>query len=297
MYHETVFLRESVDFLALREGGVYVDVTFGGGGHAKEILSNLKGGCLFAFDQDEAALKNKFLEDRLVLIHDNFASLKKNLQLNQVFEVDGILADLGVSSHQFDEETRGFSIRFDEVLDMRMGKKVKKNAKKVLNTYTKEALIVMIKNHSDLKFPGRIAQAIINRVEEGNMNTTGDLMAATRFLAEKGKEHRFFAQLFQAIRMEVNDELEVLKEMLLQSAEVLKKGGRLVVIAYHSIEDRLVKNFMKNGCFEGELERDLYGKCDLPFKMLTKKPLVPSEKAITENNRARSAKLRVAIKL
>ncbi len=295
-YHKSVFLHQSIDLLDLQEGGIYVDVTYGGGGHSKEILNRLQNCSLIAFDQDEDALKNKIPDDRLLLVHSNFSEMEKYLTLYQMLPVDGILADLGVSSHQFDDEKRGFSIRANEKLDMRMGKKVKKNAYEVLNTYSKEELVRVIKNHSDLITPARIANAIIKKVEEKQMNTTGDLMDATRYIAEKGKEHKFFAQLFQAIRMEVNDELDVLKAFLEQSAKVLKPGGKLVVIAYHSIEDRLIKNFMKTGSFDGEAEKDLFGVSKHNLKMLTKKPLVPDEDELEENNRSRSAKMRVAVK-
>lgn len=296
-YHKSVLLQKSIDFLEVKEDGEYVDVTFGGGGHSKEILNRVKSCSLFSFDQDEDALKNELKDDRLVLIHANFSELKKHLMLYQATAVDGLLADLGVSSHQFDDESRGFSIRSDERLDMRMSKKNKKDAQLILNTYSKEELLRVFKEHSDLKSPGRVVGAILKKVEEGKMETTEDLIQAVRFISDRNKENKFLAQVFQAIRMEVNDELGALKELLIQSSEVIKKGGKLVVIAYHSIEDRLVKNYMKTGSFDGNPEKDMFGRSETPFKMLTKKPIVPDEEELLANNRSRSAKLRVAVKL
>jgi len=296
-YHKSVLLKKSVDFLEVEEGGEYVDVTFGGGGHSKEILSRVNSCSLFSFDQDEDALKNELKDDRLILIHANFSDLKSNLKLYQASQVDGLLADLGVSSHQFDDESRGFSIRANERLDMRMSKKNKRDAQVILNTYAKEDLLRVFKEHSDLKSPGRVVGAILKKVEEGKMETTEDLIQSVRFISERNKENKFLAQVFQAVRMEVNDELGALKSLLIQSAEVLKPGGKLVVIAYHSIEDRLVKNFMKTGTFDGNPEKDVFGRFEVPFKMTTKKPIIPEELELSENNRSRSAKLRVAVKL
>lgn len=296
-YHDTVLLEKSIDLLEVEEGGVYVDVTFGGGGHSKELLSRVRNCSLFAFDQDEDAIKNKLNDDRFTLIHANFSELEKSLVMYQAVPVDGILADLGVSGHQFDQGSRGFSIRMDEALDMRMGKKITRTAKDLIAAYSKEELIAVLKKNTDLGRVGVIADAIKYWEGQGKMNTTGDLVNAVKKFAERGKENKLLAQVFQAIRMEVNNELEVLESMLMQSAKVLKKGGRLVVISYHSIEDRLVKNFMRSGNFRGEIETDLFGVAKAPLKMVTRKPLVPSEEEIEKNNRARSAKLRVAIKV
>lgn len=296
-YHDTVLLKESVDLMEVTEGGVYVDVTFGGGGHSKELLGRIKECSLFAFDQDEDALKNEFSDERLTLIHANFSELEKSLRMYQGVPVDALLADLGVSGHQFDEGSRGFSIRMDEGLDMRMGKKIKEGAKDLLERLEKEEIMAFLKTNSDIRRVGVVADAIKYQQSQGRMNTTGDLVNAVKKFAERGKENRFLAQVFQAIRIEVNDELTVLKQMLDQATNVLKPGGRLVVIAYHSIEDRLVKNFMKTGSFEGVIETDLFGVSKSPLKMITRKPLVPGDDEIAINNRARSAKLRVAVKL
>ena len=295
-YHKSVLLKDSVDALKIIEGGVYVDVTFGGGGHSYEVLRRTKNCSLYAFDQDEDALKNELDDERLVLIHSNFSELKNSLKLYRVNEVDGLLADLGVSSHQFDAEERGFSIRFDGPLDMRMGKGVQKTAEDIINQYTWEQLAEMLRSYSDLKGAGRIARRIKSVNEEEGIKTTGALVRVLKKMAPPNKHNKFLAQVFQAFRIEVNDEMQVLKDMLQQTIEVLKPGGRLVVIAYHSIEDRLVKNFMRSGKFSGEEEKDFYGNSLSPFKVITKKPIVPSEEEVELNNRARSAKLRIAEK-
>jgi 16S rRNA (cytosine1402-N4)-methyltransferase len=296
-YHDTVLLKESIDLLEVKEEGVYVDVTYGGGGHSKELLSRVKNCCLYAFDQDEDALTNDVDDDRLTLIHDNFSSLEKCLTLYQGIPADGLLADLGVSGHQFDEGSRGFSIRMDEPLDMRMGKSIKTNAKDLLHRSAKEDIMKFLRENSDLRRVGVIADAIKYHQGEGRMNTTGDLVQAVKKFAERGKENKLLAQVFQAIRIEVNDEINVLKELLIQSVNVLKPGGKLVVISYHSIEDRLVKNFMRSGNFEGEVETDLFGVPNSPLKVITRKPIVPSSEELQRNNRSRSAKLRVAEKV
>jgi len=296
-YHDTVLLKESIDFLEVEEGGVYIDVTYGGGGHTKELLSRVSNCSLYAFDQDEDALVNDVNDDRLTLIHNNFSSLEKSLTLYQGIPADGLLADLGVSGHQFDEGSRGFSIRMDEPLDMRMGKSIKTNAKQLLHHSEKQEIMNFLRENSDLRRVGVIADAIKYQQGEGRMNTTGDLVQAVKKFAERGKENKLLAQVFQAIRIEVNDEINVLKELLVQSAKVLKPGGKLVVISYHSIEDRLVKNFMRSGNFEGEVETDLFGVPNSPFKVITRKPVVPSEEELKRNNRSRSAKLRVAEKI
>ena len=296
-YHDSVLLKQSVDLLNVKEGGVYVDVTFGGGGHSREILSRVKNCSLFAFDQDEDALKNKLDDPRFTLIHSNFSNLNQSLTLYRAIPVDGILADLGVSGHQFDEGSRGFSIRMDEPLDMRMGKSVKKTAKMLLEESSEEELVQMFRDNSDLGKIHLLANAIKYQGGEGRMNTTGDLVNAVKKFAERGKENKLLAQVFQAVRMAVNQEIAVLKQLLIQCNEVLKPGGKLVVIAYHSIEDKLVKNFMRSGNFEGEVSTNLFGVPQVPMLMLTKKPIVPSEEEIELNNRSRSAKLRVAEKI
>lgn len=295
-YHDSVLLKNSVDFLEVKEGGIYVDVTYGGGGHSREILSRAKNCSLYAFDQDEDALANQLSDDRLVLIHSNFSQLEQKLSLYRAIPVDGLLADLGVSGHQFDQGSRGFSIRMDEPLDMRMGKKIPISARDFLNDAQEEVIAGVLRENSDLNRVRTLANAIKYHAGQGRMNTTGDLVSAVKKFAEKGKENKLLSQVFQAIRMEVNQETAVLKELLSQSARILRPGGRLVVISYHSIEDRLVKNFMKSGNFEGEIRTNLFGVPQVPFDVLTRKPLVPSEQEISENNRARSAKLRVAVK-
>jgi 16S rRNA (cytosine1402-N4)-methyltransferase len=281
----------------VEEEGVYVDVTYGGGGHSKELLSRVKNCSLYAFDQDEDALTNDVADDRLTLIHDNFSSLEKSLTLYQGIPADGLLADLGVSGHQFDKGSRGFSIRMDEPLDMRMGKKIKVNAKELLHRSEKGEIMKFLRENSDLRRVGVIADAIKYQQGEGRMNTTGDLVQAVKKFAERGKENKLLAQVFQAIRIEVNDEINVLKELLTQSVKVLKPGGKLVVISYHSIEDRLVKNFMRSGNFTGDVETDLFGVPNSPLKVITRKPMVPSKEELERNNRSRSAKLRVAEKI
>ena len=295
-YHDTVLLKESIDHLGVEENGVYVDVTYGGGGHSKELLSRVANCSVFAFDQDEDALKNDVKDDRLVLIHSNFSELEMNLKMYQGVPADAILADLGVSGHQFDEGSRGFSIRMDEELDMRMSKQIAVSAKELLEKSEKEEVIQFLRENSDLRRVGVIADAIKYHQGQGRMNTTGDLVNAVKKFSQRGKENSFLAQVFQAVRMKVNDEINVLKDMLQQSLNVLKPGGKLVVISYHSLEDRLVKNFMKTGNFDGEIKTDLFGVSQAPMKMETRKPIVPSEEELGRNNRSRSAKLRVAVK-
>ncbi len=296
-YHKSVLLKESVDALEVSHDGVYVDVTFGGGGHSREILTRAEDCSLYAFDQDEDALENELDDDRLTLIHSNFSDLENSLKLYRVNEVDGILADLGVSSHQFDAEERGFSIRFDGPLDMRMGKGIQKTAADIITEYTWEELAEMLRSYSDLKGAGRIARRIKDVNDDEPLKTTGALVEVIKKLAPPNKHNKFLAQVFQALRIEVNNEMEVLKAMLEQTAKMLKPGGKLVVISYHSIEDRLVKNFMRAGKFSGEEEKDFFGNSLSPFKVITRKPIVPTEEEIENNNRARSAKLRIAEKV
>jgi len=295
-YHNPVLLFESVDGLDIVPDGVYVDVTFGGGGHSKEILKRLgPEGKLFAFDQDEDALKNVIEDDRFTLIHENFRYLKRFLRFYGIKKVNGILADLGVSSHQFDEASRGFSTRFDADLDMRMFKGLKKTAEHVVNKYSEERLSDILFLYGDLRNSRVLAKQIIESRNIAPIQTSFQLKEALHKFLPKSKEHKILAQIFQAIRIEVNEELEALKEFLLQTQEVLEVGGKLSVISYHSLEDRLVKRYMRSGLFEGEPEKDFYGNVTVPFKK--GKLITPSVKEIKENNRARSAKLRVATKL
>ena len=295
-YHNPVLLRETVDGLNIDPNGVYVDVTFGGGGHSKEILSRLgANGKLFAFDQDEDAWENALADERFTLIKENFRYIKRFLRFYGVKSVDGILADLGVSSHQFDVPERGFSTRFDADLDMRMSKKNDLNAHKIINEYDEANLKRVFLDYGELKNAPAIARVIIEAREQNSIHTTDQLkIVLGRFLPEKVK-NKVLAQMYQAIRIEVNQEMDVLKEFLEQSLEVLKPEGRLSVISYHSLEDRLVKRFMKNGMFEGEPERDFFGNFSVPFTTIGKL-IIPSDEEIKINNRARSAKLRIAAK-
>lgn len=295
-YHNPVLLRETVDGLNIDPNGVYVDVTFGGGGHSKEILSRLgANGKLFAFDQDEDAWENALADERFTLIKENFRYIKRFLRFYGVKSVDGILADLGVSSHQFDVPERGFSTRFDADLDMRMSKKNDLNAHKIINEYDEANLKRVFLDYGELKNAPAIARVIIEAREQNSIHTTDQLkIVLGRFLPEKVK-NKVLAQMYQAIRIEVNQEMDVLKEFLEQSLEVLKPEGRLSVISYHSLEDRLVKRFMKNGMFEGEPERDFFGNFSVPFTTIGKL-IIPSDDEIKINNRARSAKLRIAAK-
>jgi len=274
-----------------------VDVTFGGGGHSRAIVSKLEEGHLYAFDQDDDALKNEIDDDRFTLINANFRYLKSSLRMYGVEEIDGLLADLGVSSHQFDVADRGFSIRFEADLDMRMDQNSDLNAYKVINGYEQDELRNILKLYGELKRPGTIARVICEAKENKPIETVNELKDLLRSFAPKMQENKFFAQVFQAIRIEVNDELNALREMLSQAQEILKPGGRLVVISYHSLEDRLVKNLIQKGNFEGELQQDFYGNKLLSFKKVSRKPILPTEEEIQRNNRARSAKLRVAEKL
>lgn len=296
-YHQPVLLRESIEGLGVRPGGIYVDATFGGGGHSKAILENLENGRLLAFDQDEDALNNVLDDEHFILINHNFRYLMNFLKYHEALPVDGILADLGVSSHQFDESERGFSIRFNGPLDLRMNRRQKLDAKQVLNEYPEEKLQYILKEYGELTNARAIARTVIKNRSNKPLNTFEDLRESLRHLEPKGKENKFYAKVMQALRIEINQELEVLKEFLLQTAEVLKSGGRLVVISYHSLEDRLVKNFIKSGNFEGRVEKDFYGNPKILFEAINKKPIVPAEDEISENSRARSAKLRIAAKI
>src|SRR6218665_2038776 len=296
-YHNPVLLKETVDGLNINPDGVYVDVTFGGGGHSKEILRHLgPNGKLFAFDQDEDALANALEDERFTLIGENFRFIKRFLRFHGIRQVDGILADLGVSSHQFDVAERGFSTRFDAELDMRMNQKSEISAYSVVNDYDETNLRRVFYDYGELKNAPAIARVILEARDFEPIKNTEQLKnVLSRFLPAH-KSNKILAQMYQAIRIEVNQEMDVLKEFLEQSLEILKPGGRLSVISYHSLEDRLVKRYIKNGMFEGEPERDFFGNFSVPFKTIGKL-IVPDDAEIRINNRARSAKLRIAEKI
>lgn len=296
MYHQPVLLKESVETLVTNSSGIYVDCTFGGGGHSREIVSRLSAeGKLYAFDQDLDAINNQFEDQRFTLINQNFRFLENSLMLYGVNEVDGVLADLGVSSHQFDAAERGFSTRSNAPLDMRMNAMQKLNAQEVVNEYEEYQLADIFYYYGELREARKLAREIVHHRKTKKIETTEDLKALFNYLPPN-RRNKFFAQLFQAIRIEVNQELDALKDMLQQAYNVLKPGGRLVVISYHSLEDRLVKRFLKNGMFEGEPERDIFGNYHKPFELLQTKAIIPSDEEIEQNSRARSAKMRVGIK-
>lgn len=293
-YHKSVLLVESVNGLNINPDGVYVDVTFGGGGHSREILSRLsEHGKLLAFDQDKDAIENAIDDPRFMLIHQNFRYLKRYLRFYGHKQVDGVLGDFGVSSYQFDEPTRGFSTRFEGVLDMRMNQEQMLSAYSILNSYDETALSQMFFNYGELKNARAIAREILLKRSEKPIETTLELQSILQKFLPKHKEFKVLAQIYQAIRIEVNNEIEVLEEFLLQLPEVVKKGGRISLISYHSLEDRLVKRFIRDGQFEGSPEKDFYGNTNVPFKKVGNM-ITPSFDEIQENNRARSAKLRIA---
>ncbi len=296
MYHKSVLLLETIQALAIRPGGIYVDATFGGGGHSQEILKYLADGKLVAFDQDEEAIKNKPDDPRLIMVNNNFRYLRNLLKFHNLFPVDGILADLGISSHQIDEPERGFSTRHDGALDMRMDRRKSKSAREIVNTYPEEELTILFREYGELRHASRLAAGIVKARKEKPIETTLELRSVAGKCAEWGKENKFFAQLFQALRIEVNQELVSLREFLKQASASLKPGGRLVVISYHSLEDKLVKNYFRSGNFEGEISKDFYGNVINPLKVITRKAIIPGEAEIMENNRSRSARLRVAEK-
>lgn len=296
-YHNPVLLKETVDGLNIKPDGVYVDVTFGGGGHSREIMSRLgEKGKLVAFDQDEDALRNAIDDERFLLINENFRNIKRFLRFHGIKEVDGILGDFGVSSHQFDVAERGFSTRFDAELDMRMNRRGDLSAFHVVNEYDEQDLKRVFVQYGELKNGGAMANVIVTARKDKQIRNTEHLKQVLSKFLPAHKSNKILAQIYQAIRIEVNQEIDVLKEFLEQSLEILKPGGRLSVISYHSLEDRLVKRFMRNGMFEGEPERDMFGRFEVPFKII-EKLIVPTEEEIEINNRARSAKLRVAEKL
>lgn len=297
-YHSPVLLMEAVDGLQIHEDGIYVDVTFGGGGHSAEILNRFEKGRLIAFDQDQDALANVSADPRMILLPYNFKHLEEQLKANKVEVVDGILADLGVSSHQFDIAGRGFSIRFNAELDMRMNQSQQLTAKDILNYYPEHELVRVFQEYGELPSSKRMAAEIVRVRQENFITTSDDLKKTVCRFAPRMKENTFYAQLFQALRIEVNDELGALKELLLQAVQMIKKGGRLVVISYHSLEDRLVKNFLNSGNFKGEIDKDFYGHpIGLVFKSITRKPVVPNAEETEFNPRSRSAKMRIAERL
>ena len=294
-YHVPVLLQESVDGLDIKPDGIYVDVTFGGGGHSREILSRIgKNGHLYSFDQDEDAEKNILNDNRFTFVRSNFRYLRNWMRYYDVEHIDGLLADLGVSSHHFDDETRGFSFRFDAPLDMRMNKRSGMTAAEILNNYDEEQLADIFYIYGELKNARKVASAIIKARSSKTIETTGDLMQITESLFPREREKKETAKLFQALRIEVNHEMEALKEMLYGAQEVLREGGRLSVITYHSLEDRIVKNIMKAGNAEGKVNQDFFGRTVAPFRQISNKVIVPSEEEQLRNPRSRSAKLRIA---
>ena len=297
-YHVPVLLQESIDGLDIKPDGVYVDVTFGGGGHSKEILRRLgKKGHLYGFDQDEDAEKNIPDDMRFTFVRSNFRYLTNWMRYYNVEHIDGLLADLGVSSHHFDDETRGFSFRFEAPLDMRMNKRSGMTAAEILNNYSEEQLADIFYIYGELKNARKIASAIIKAREEKHIETTGDLMQIAERMLQREREKKETAKLFQALRIEVNHEMDALKEMLDGACKVLQDGGRLSVITYHSLEDRIVKNFMKAGNVEGKVRQDFFGRTEAPFRAISNKVIVPSDEEMQRNPRSRSAKLRVAEKV
>lgn len=293
-YHIPVLLQQSIDGLDIKPDGIYVDCTYGGGGHSSEILSHLKNGKLVAFDQDADAIANKANDENLILVRGNFRYMRNYLRYEGFDKVDGILADLGVSSHHFDAEQRGFSFRFDAKLDMRMNQESELTAKKVINEYEVHQLKSIFRMYGEIKNVGRLVSAIDTYRKQNSIDTIAQFKEVIEPITPQKAQSKYLAKVFQAIRIEVNQEMEVLKEMLEATAQVLKPGGRLVVLTYHSLEDRLVKNFIKNGMFEGLPEKDLYGNVDVPFHAVNRKIIIPDEAELERNNRSRSAKLRIA---
>lgn len=295
-YHVPVMLEECIEGLNIKPDGIYIDLTFGGGGHSKAILQRLSSeGSLYAFDQDSDAVKNALDDDRFTMIEDNFSNLTNQLKLYRVTQVDGILADLGISSYQIDCAERGFSTRFDAELDLRMNRKQVLTAKDVVNTYSLEQLKKIFANYGELSNAYQIAKRIESSQIEG-ISTTNQLKEILQPLAQRGKENKFFAQVFQALRIEVNGEIDVLQKMLEQTSPLLKQGGRLVVMSYHSLEDRLVKNYIKTGNSEGRIEKDFFGNLLNDLEAVNRKPITASEQELIRNPRSRSAKLRIAQK-
>jgi 16S rRNA (cytosine1402-N4)-methyltransferase len=295
MYHKPVLLKKSIEGLVWKADGTYVDLTFGGGGHSRAILEQLQGGRLFAFDQDQDAARNAEALN-LTFVQANFRYLKRYMKLYGVRQVEGILADLGVSSHQFDEPDRGFSTRFEADLDMRMDQGAELTARTVVNQYSERALHQLLGKYGEVRNARTLAQALVAARTNAPIDTVEALKQVLSRFAPKGREAKYYAQVFQALRIEVNNEIGALEEMLKQSVDMLVPGGRLVILSYHSLEDRLVKNIMNKGKLYGEVEKDFYGNPELPLKVINRKPLIPSPEELKENSRARSARLRIAEK-
>jgi len=297
VYHIPALLKESIDGLNIQPDGIYVDVTFGGGGHSMEILKRLKTGRLIAFDQDEDAISNIPSDARILFLNQNFRFLKNNIRFNNIESIDGLIADLGVSFHQFDEPERGFTFRQDVPLDMRMNKTGSVTAAQLLNTMDEVALADIFYRFGELTNSRRIAREIVIKREKKPLATVNDIIDIIGKLAPFRQEHKFYAKLFQALRIAVNHEIEYLQEMLEQALLLLNPGGRLVVISYHSLEDRVIKNFMKTGNFAGDEKKDFYGNIETPFRIINRKGTTPDDDEIAKNNRARSARLRIAEKI
>lgn len=296
-YHIPVLPEQSISGLNIRPGDDVVDATFGGGGHSRLILQELRAGRLFAFDQDKDAAENAIADKRLFFIRHNFRYLKNFLRFYDVKSVDSVFADLGVSSHDFDIPERGFSFRFEGELDMRMNQQAPKNAARIVNDYTDEELISIFRLYGEIKNAPRLVSEIVKQRNSEKIKTTTQLKEVAAKCAPRATENKYLAQVFQALRIEVNDEMDALKEFFLASLEVLKPGGRLVVITYHSLEDRLCKNFMKTGNFEGKVEKDFYGNMNSPFRLINRKIIIPGKQEMENNSRSRSAKLRIAEKI
>jgi 16S rRNA (cytosine1402-N4)-methyltransferase len=298
-YHEPVMLQQCLEGLAIKPNGIYVDLTFGGGGHSKAILEKLEDGKLYGFDQDQDAEVNADSLDHsgFEFVQANFRFVKKYLKLYRIKQVDGVLADLGVSSHQFNKAERGFSTRFDAELDMRMDQQADKTAMQILNEYSEADLHKIFGLYGEVRNAKTLASAIVTARAQAPINTIGELKEILQKYAKRGRENKYYAQVFQALRIEVNEELKALEEVLLQMEDLIKPGGRLVVMSYHSLEDRLVKNFINKGKLDGEEEKDFYGNVLKPFKAINRKPITAEEEELEKNNRARSAKLRIAEKL
>lgn len=295
-YHVPALLNECIGGLDIQPGGTYVDLTFGGGGHSREILRRLGNGKLIAFDQDESAEMNKPVDDRFLFINQNFRFLKNNLLYHGVDSVDGLLADLGVSFRQFDDPDRGFSYRYDTGLDMRMSRGGKKTAADIVNKYPVEDLKKLLRKYGEFRNAGALASSIVAFREQKEIKSTREMLESIRAFIPSRQENKFLSRLFQALRIELNREIEFLEEMLLQATEMLVSGGRIAVISYHSVEDRVVKNYFRSGNFEGIVKKDFYGNPVSPFRQVNKKVITPSEEELEKNRRARSAKLRIAEK-
>ena len=298
-YHVPVMLSECIEGLSIKPDGIYVDATFGGGGHSREVIRQLTTGRLFGVDQDEEARKNaeQFDSGKFTFIDSNFRHLNRFLKLEGIEKLDGLLADLGVSSHQIDKAERGFSTRFDAMLDMRMNRSQELTAKKIINVYPRRDLQLVLGNYGEIRNARTLADNIIRARIEAPVHTTGELVNILKRFVPANKRNKYYAQVFQALRIEVNDELGALKDLLNQSVDLLKSGGRLVIMAYHSLEDRLIKNFINTGSFEGREVKDFYGNTQKPFKAITRKPIMASDIEVRENKRARSARLRIAEKI